>query len=119
MVSDEDIWDVVQRMRKERRKQLQKENGAVHRLVSWIKSRRSRCSQSPVENDRPPSLTSLSDGTDFDSSSSSVSEVDAPIENDGFATEHVNRDSNDQNTTTRRREDIDDNWNRLYEEVET
>lgn len=106
LVSDDDIWDAVQRMRKQRRKQLQYENGAVHRFVRWIKSRRSRCSQSPVENDRPPSLTSLSDGTDIHSSSSAASEVDAPIENDDIANEHVNRDSNYQNSTTRSRENI-------------
>ena len=38
-MSDNDVWDVVQRMRKERREALRKENGLVHRLVKWAKSR--------------------------------------------------------------------------------
>ena len=38
-MSDNDVWDVVQRMRKERREALRKENGLVHSLVKWAKSR--------------------------------------------------------------------------------
>ena len=39
MVSDDAIWETVQKMRKERRKILRKENGLVHRFVNWSKRR--------------------------------------------------------------------------------
>ena len=40
MVSDDDVWEVVRRKRKERRKQLRRENGPVHRLVKVLLGRR-------------------------------------------------------------------------------
>ena len=40
MVSDDDVWDFVRRKRKERRKQLRRENGPVHRFVKVLLGRR-------------------------------------------------------------------------------
>eukprot|EP00536_Pseudo-nitzschia_multiseries_P000888 jgi/Psemu1/282634/fgenesh1_pg.11_\ len=64
LVSDDDIWRVVQRMRKERRKQLRKENGALHRFVNWAKSVRGNNEQPSLENERVDSFTSVSSGSE-------------------------------------------------------
>jgi len=64
LLLDEDIWDVVQRMRKERRKQLRNENGVVYRFVNWVKSKRGSNQQGTLENNRFESFTSGSSSGD-------------------------------------------------------
>jgi hypothetical protein len=40
MISDEDIWNTVRRLRKERRRQLRRENGLGHRLIKLLLGKR-------------------------------------------------------------------------------
>ena len=82
MLSDEDIWDVVQRMRKERRKQLRNENGVVYRFVNWVKSKRGNNQQPTLGNNRIESFTSGSSSGDdnmIDRESSSITDSDAAV----------------------------------------
>jgi hypothetical protein len=40
MISDENIWNTVRRLRKERRRQLRRENGLGHRLIKLLLGKR-------------------------------------------------------------------------------
>jgi hypothetical protein len=60
MVSDDDVWKIVKTMRKERRKQLRKENGVVHRCILWVVGNRhsdSGSSDPTTEHDEMPIAT--------------------------------------------------------------
>jgi hypothetical protein len=60
MVSDDDVWKIVKTMRKERRKQLRKENGVVHRCILWVFGNRhsdSGSSEPTTEHDEMPIAT--------------------------------------------------------------
>mmetsp|Transcript_6892 Transcript_6892/g.19946 ORF Transcript_6892/g.19946 Transcript_6892/m.19946 type:complete len:406 (+) Transcript_6892:184-1401(+) len=64
LVSDDDIWNVVQRMRKERRNQLRKENGMLHRFVNWVKSKRGNNEDPSLDNEGVESFTAVGSGSE-------------------------------------------------------
>jgi len=72
LVSDEDVWNVVQRMRKERRKRLRKENGFVRRLIKWVASKREQ--HLSCHGDRN-SITSISSGSNDENLDQESAEV--------------------------------------------
>ena len=53
MVSDDDVWEVVRNKRKERRRQLRRENGPVHRMVKFVLGRRLTRFQELTDDDEP------------------------------------------------------------------
>ena len=61
LVSDDEVWAAVQKMRKERRRQLRKENGPVHRFLKWATSNRSACQPNIEDRSRTTTVGSGSD----------------------------------------------------------
>jgi len=72
LVSDEDVWNAVQRMRKERRKQLRRENGFVRRLIEWLVSKKE---QHPSIHGDLNSTTSISSGSNDENLDQESAEV--------------------------------------------
>lgn len=112
LVSDDDIWKVVQRMRQERRETLRKENGWIYRFVKWTKSRTNQQDvhqqdvQPPpaipsVETERTDSSTSLSSGSDdeiiLDQDTSSSTELNEGDTGGDGIDDHVEESSAENN----------------------
>ena len=105
-MSDEDVWNVVQRMRKERRKRLRKENGFVRRLIKWVTSKREQ--HLSCHGDRN-SITSISSGSNDENLDQESAEVA-----DTTSVELINTsDPTEQHNTD---DDIIDNNNRDEEQ---
>ncbi|KAG7363041.1 ring finger domain containing protein [Nitzschia inconspicua] len=77
LVSDEDVWKTVKRLRREKRRLLMKENGCTHRIIQWILAKRRRRNLANVETgNRELSMGSTSsEGDDPESQSGSHSEI--------------------------------------------
>jgi hypothetical protein len=50
LVSDEQVWETVKRLRKDRWRQLCKENGYTHRFIQWMLAKRRPRHTEPVES---------------------------------------------------------------------
>ena len=71
-MSDEDVWNVVQRMRKDRRKRLRKEKGFVRRLIKWLASKREQHLSCHGDRNSTTSISSGSNDENFDQESAEV-----------------------------------------------
>jgi hypothetical protein len=80
LVSDEDVWTTVQRMRKERRKQSRKENGLIYRFIEWSKSKRDQNLTSPLGEHTTGSTTSVSSGSSDEEMEQESTDVDTNSE---------------------------------------
>lgn len=81
LVSDDDVWEVVQRLRKERRKEIRRENGFLTRFLRWTESRKQpQAGVTSVESDRTDTSASLSSGSNVDEESSSTSSTESQAE---------------------------------------
>lgn len=68
LVSDEEVWETVKRLRRERRRQLCKENGYTHRIVRWLLARR-RGQSVAVENRNSTTSTGSTSSEEEDTES--------------------------------------------------
>ena len=80
LVSDEDVWTTVQRMRKERRKQSRKENGLVYRFIKWSRSKRDQNLTSSLGDHTTGSTTSVSSGSSDEEMEQESTDVDTNSE---------------------------------------
>lgn len=80
LVSDEDVWTTVQRMRKERRKQSRKENGLVYRFIKWSGSKRDQNLTSSLGDHTTGSTTSVSSGSSDEEMEQESTDVDTNSE---------------------------------------
>jgi hypothetical protein len=73
LVSDEEVWETVKSLRKEKRRQLRKDNGFAHRLIQWVLARRRRGHMVSAENRSSTSSMggTSSEGDDLESPSAS------------------------------------------------
>jgi len=98
LVSDEKVWETVQRMRKERRKQLRKENGLTHRFIQWALSKR-RDSRQASMGDRNSTNSMSSTSADEDPESqqgNSIEECSANQAGSTTSTESTTEDKSGQ-----------------------
>lgn len=105
LVSDDDIWDVVQRMRKEQRNKLRKENGLVHRLVKWTKLKTKQ-----RDGQTHPTIPSVASDRTNSSASLSVESDEVPRDRDTILSSFTERnpDNFGVDNTNSRQESLGD-----------
>jgi hypothetical protein len=100
-VSDDEVWEIVKKIRKARRKQLQRENGLIHRTISWLVGNRNSDNNHNSDDDEDnqnfqepetvqselrlsdePRLESILGSTDIESGSASDEEEDDDDDDD-------------------------------------